>query len=564
MLEKSPEGAGLAGDAEPSPAVRSWLAPAATFAVLGAVTTCVFVWSTRAPGEAEMARMSAAWFVVACAAAIFLGRRGSADLVRRLGRLIEADAKRSAVTLSLALLVLLLILARAVLDAFPNSGDEYAYVLQAETYARGRLWVDAPQPARAFQLMRFIEKSGRWISIYQPGWAVLLTLPLTVGLPAWIVSPLLGAGLAYAFFRLAARTVRPEAAWLGTFALCTSSFFLLNFASFFSHGAGAFAAVLFALAGVRYLEEGETKWAVLAGIFIGALGFIRAINAVFLAVPYVVALALSPKRWKGFLGLALGGAPFALLLLAYNEAVTGNPLLLVQAWASGEPLGAPSIQSVGETYRRLVRLFLWTSPVIFVGFPLAFVAVARRRQLSFVDFMTPITLVGFATYGGNGGNQYGPRYYFEGWPFALITVAKAIEPYFSPARGRSELGAALLLSHLAFQLGYLAPRVAREHTVVVERQSLYERVRSAGITNAVILVLDDVGHVRPLPPRDLLRNGLEVGDEPVTYALDKGDEMTLGLMKQFPGRRFYRHYRNQLHDVFDASGKFISKPPGFY
>ena len=540
------------------------LRAAAVFCVFGAITSAIFVWSTHGAGELLMARNSMAWFAVASVAAILLGRTGALALVNQLVAPAWQKPARTRWVLAGAVCAILIFCARVVLDGFLNSGDEYAYFLQAQTFARGKLWVDAPSPASAFELMRFMEKDGRWLSIYQPGWPLILTLPVALGIPVWLVCPIFGALTVLVFFRLAERLMRVESAFLATLGLCTSAFFIFNFASLFSHAPGALAAVLFAFCGLRFLEQGAPRWALLAGVSLGALGFIRAINAVLLVLPFLVAVLATPRRRLGLFWFCLGGVPFAVLLLAYNKLITGNPLLLVQAWLlhGSEPIGPPTASSMGESLKRLVRLFLWTSPTIFVGWPLAFGVVAWRRRLSFVDWLAPATLIGFALYGGEGGIQHGPRYYLEGWSFALITVGKAIEPIFSAGAKRAEWLAAAILAHLTFQLGYLVPRASREHTVVMERQGLYRKVARAGLDNA--LVLDDVGTTRPLPPRDLVRNGLTVGDEPVTYALDKDDQTTQILRQRFPKRRFYRFYGGELHDVLDRNGQFIPKPPGFW
>jgi Dolichyl-phosphate-mannose-protein mannosyltransferase len=542
------------------------LRAAAVFIVLGLVTTTTFVWSTYRGAELEMARSSIPWFVLASAAATVAGRHGALPLVKRLVSSAVQNPERQIKIIVFAVLVALLFNARWVLDAFLNSGDEYAYYLQASTYALGRLWVDAPSPESAFELMRFLPKDGKWLSVYQPAWGLILAGPVALGIPVWVVNPLLGALTTFVFFRLARRLMRVEAAVLATLGLCTSAFFLLNFASLFNHGPSALAGLVFALCGVGFFQSGDKRLALLAGVSLGALGSLRAPNAVVLVIPFVVAVLMTRKRWLGLVWMGLGGLPFAILLLGYNKLITGDPLLLVQNWLlrGSEPIGAPSASSLVETAKRLARLLLWTSPAISIGWPVAFLAVARRRQLSFVDWLAPFTVIAFAFYGGEGGAQYGPRYYFEGWSFALLTVGKAIEPIFSAGARRAEWLAAAVLAHLSFQLGYLGPRALREHRIVIERQGLYAQVAEAKLENAVVLVLDDVGHTRPMPPRDLVRNGLKVGDEPVTYALDKDDATTQVLRDIFPKRRFYRYYRGQLHDALDGQGRFLTKPPGFW
>jgi hypothetical protein len=83
---------------------------------------------------------------------------------------------------------------------------------------------------------------------------------------------------------------------------------------------------------------------------------------------------------------------------------------------------------------------------------------------------------------------------------------------------------------------------------------------AAGLKNAVVLIIDDAGKIRPMPGRDLDRNGLVVGDEPVTYAVEKGDPTSRLLVEQFAGRQFYRYYDAALHVALDAQGRLIPTP----
>ena len=509
----------------------------AVFAVAVMVMTAV----ARGPSTSEWSLLL--WPGLATAVAIWLGHQGAEPLFDRLAAPLGRWDRRVAWALAGGVLVFTLVMAVVVLGRFPNSGDEYAYVLQAQTYAQGRLWVDAPSPPAFFALERFVAKNGIWVSSYQPGWALLLAPAALLHLPLWIVNPVLASGMLLAFHVLARRLLSERGAWIATLAMATSSFFLFNFASYFSHGAAALAGVLFAICADRYLREGRAVLALLAGLCLGYLGFIRAFNAALFALPFVVALLMTPRRRIGLVWFGLAGAPLLALLLAYNWAVTGNPLLLVQDWVNangGEPIGAPGLKSLTETFRRLARLYLWTSPVMLFGWAGAAGWLAWTRRLHFVDWIFPVTLLGFVFYGGDGGNQYGPRYLFEAWPFAILTVVRAIEPVlFAERRGRAAGWiAAAVLAHFSFQIAYLVPRLALEHEVVAERQDLYAKVAAAGLRDAVVIVVGRSGVIRPMEDFDLVRNGLKVGTEPVVYALDPS-QRDPALRALFPDRQFF-------------------------
>lgn len=522
---------------------------ACAYAAFAALVAAV-CWPTWEPGTPAWAMLL--WPALVAAAGVVAGRRPGLALWDTLQARGAQWNRRTLSWVVAGVFVALCGVARLVLDAFPNSGDEYAYLLQAQTYASGRLWVDAPPYPELFKQVRFVAKDGVWISSYQPGWALLLTPAVLAGVPTWLLSPMIGAAMTVVFFGLARVETGRAYAWTAVIALMTSAFFVLNLGSYFSHGAAALAALVFAFCGHRYLTAGQVKWALLAGASLGYLGFIRAFNAPLVGLSFVVVLLMTRERRAGLVWLGLAGAPFLALLLAYNTAVTGDPLLQVQEWVSqdGEPFGAPSLASVAETARRLARLALWTSPVFLPAWAAGFAGLAWRRRLSFVDWIFPVTVLGFLFYAGDGGNQYGPRYLFEGWPFALITCAKALELLAAAApRGKTAAWAASALGvHLAFQVGYLPARLVMEHQAVVEREDVYRQVAQKVREPAVVIISGHVGRYDPMPDFDLSRNGLKVGAEPVVYAVDP----TLRdprLRAMFPDRRFYVYRKGRLEPL---------------
>lgn len=431
------------------------------------------------------------------------------------------------------------LVAQYVLQGFPNSGDEYAFVLQAETYAQGRLWADVPPVVDAFRQYRFFELGDKWVSQYPPGWAAILAPAAALGLPLWVVTALLGAGTLFAFFRLACLEVSLQTAWAGVIILGTSAFFILNSASFFSHSLTAFCGILFALMGLRYLEKADFRCAVAAGVCLGLMGLTRSYNAVIFVVPFAVTLAMISGRRAGLVWLGLGGLPFLLALLAYNHQITGDPLTGVASLNGGEPFGFPASESLRLTVKRLRELIVWTSPILVFGYIVALWRVIAQRRANFTDWIMPLTLLCFLFYFGDGGNQYGPRYYFEAWPFAILTLAKAADPLLAGAHhSRLRWIPAAIVASLLLQLSVSPGRLGLEHRVVEERQAIYNEVERAGLKNAIVLISGKVGSIRPMPARDLLRNGLNVNDRDIVYAHDLG-ERNRELMALYPGRNIY-------------------------
>jgi hypothetical protein len=112
-------------------------------------------------------------FGAACAAAalIALAAPETTDgLAARGGDWLRTHWRASLALLIGASFAIPLQLAYAVLDRFPNSGDEYAYLFQAAEFARGRLWAPAPPLGDTFVAYRTWIIDGRWISQYPPAW----------------------------------------------------------------------------------------------------------------------------------------------------------------------------------------------------------------------------------------------------------------------------------------------------------------------------------------------------------------------------------------------------------
>jgi hypothetical protein len=433
-----------------------------------------------------------------------------------------------------------------VLQGFPNSADEYAFVLQADTYAQGRLWADPPEVPEAFRQYRFFAVGDKWVSQYPPGWAMVLAPAAVLGLPLFAITALLGAATLFVFFLLARLNVSMQTAWAATIILGTSAFYMLNSASFFSHSLASFWGVLFALMGLLYLVRGNYWYALAAGACLGLMGLTRTHNAVIFLLPFVVSLAMTSGRRIGLIWLTLGGLPFLLALLAYNHQITGHPLAGVASPNEGELFGVAAAKSLELTVRRLRELIVWTSPILVFGYVVALWHVFAKQRACFTDWIMPVTLLFFLFYFGDGGNQYGPRYYFEAWPFALLTIAKAADPFVASfERTHGEWIVAATLAGLLFQIGVLPARFEREHDVIEERQTIYRDVRRAGLKNSIVLIASKVGHIRPMPPRDLVRNGLDVKDQDIIYALDLG-KWNRDLLAHYPGRQLFRYYKGDL------------------
>ena len=121
-----------------------------------------------------------------------------------------------------------------VLGTFPNSGDEYAYIFQAQTYSSGRLWNDPPPLGQALA-STFTYRRGEWVSQYPPGWPALLAVADTVGFPLWAVNVVIGTASSVLIGRIARREGGPLAETITVPLYALSPFYIFNAASYHSH-----------------------------------------------------------------------------------------------------------------------------------------------------------------------------------------------------------------------------------------------------------------------------------------------------------------------------------------
>ena len=439
------------------------------------------------------------------------------------------------------------LIAQYTLDGFANSGDEYVYLYQAETMSEGKLWNDVHPLDEFFMFSHIPQKDGISIGRFPPGWPLLLTLPFLLGVsPIWL-NPMIAAAALILFFNFASRYYGPRVAWWSLVSVAFTSFFVFNAASFFSHAACLLMVTGFIYSLYLYLEKGRASYALLAGACLGMIMITRYYNAVLLMIPVLVFL-LYRHGWKSIKVLVLmglGSVPFVVFLLWYDYTVTGNPLLPVTVWADPREglgfgiRGYTPLQGIEHFLRRLFLFLYWSSPALLLLYAIFLFQKVRSKSQRFLhpeDYYLLMLVVGYYFYYHIGGNQYGPRFWFEGTPFLTLFVVKKV------VDAKARWAWALFAAGLVYAIIKMPYIIEREDRVVDERVDIYTAVEKAGINNAVVIVSAHTGIIRPMGQMDLTRNGLDYNNS-VIYALDlkeKNDQ----LMDFYRDRSFYRYERD--------------------
>jgi hypothetical protein len=458
--------------------------------------------------------------------------------------------RRVAVALLVACAALLpTFVAWVVLDRFPNSGDEYAYLFQAEQFAKGHLWAKAPPLGDSFVPYRTWILGDKWLSQYPPGWPLILATAIVAGIPTWSVNAVLGAGgvasLASPLWHFKDRAVL----FAGAALYLLTAFYILNAASLFSHTLSALLILLVCLACLWYQRDRRVVALVMCGVFLGLLGLTRYFSLVLLfpALAYWLFVENRSGRLRTLVVLILAALPFLACLLAYQYWVTGNPLRDTYSLITADPDDVALslkphalIYGAQLTPYRLAELSIWASPLLLPAYLCCFWSKVKSRSLAFYDLIFPCFVLGYVFFPDLGGNRYGPRYYFDAFPLMIATIASSTSQLAQFAK-RVNLRV-LAMNAIAISAVYLLsslPFAFKDyHAQVVRREEPYRLAAAHRLANAIVVIASRSG--RGLEGDDLARNDPDL-ETPVLYA--RSGASISELRRRFPNRSIWRYER---------------------
>jgi hypothetical protein len=376
----------------------------------------------------------------------------------------------------------IMLIGQQALLGFPNSGDEYCYIYQAQTFAAFRLGNPPHRLQEFFATFHIGERQGLLVTSFPPGWPLMLAGAILAHVPIWIVNPLIGTATLVVLFALARRIWNDEVAVLTVVTVLVSSFFLFTSASYFAHAPATLLLTLFTLMAVTAIDHNRAAPGAIAGACLGWAVITRYYPALLCALP-----------------IAAGGLPFAMLLLAYNAAVTGDPLVLTRSGMEAEGRWFPANfipRGIELGLSRLIQLFLWTPPAIVLAYFAALRHGFSDRRQRAVAWILAVLAVGLIPFIDGGGNQYGPRYYYEGFPFLAMTAVGGLLRDFQHTPPRNRRLFYLFVLSVFIAIPSIARHARTERRVVEERMDLYHQVEQRGVTDAVIFIQSRVGRER--------------------------------------------------------------------
>jgi hypothetical protein len=443
------------------------------------------------------------------------------------------------------------LIGKFIFCAYPHTGDEWSYFLQAEIFSQGRLHADSPAYPRFFDVWGMVN-NGKFYSWAPPGWPLLLTLGILLRVP-WVVNPAISALTLLAIYRLGKLVYSGSVALLAVFFMLFSPFFLLHSASYFSHPSSLLFVTLCVFFYARGIEGGVDRDFLWAGLC-GSMSFlIRPFDQVAVFCPLGVYLLLLTLRGDVkvrklvWFGMAHGVG--VLLLLGYNFLQTGQPLTMGYHVGYGEPLFGlhlPGRQFIPEY---VLHLLVWTFPYvpllallysIWLGETWAKSSSERRWDaLFFLVFLANVLWYAFVPFHYWVG--YGPRYYYTSFFAVALLGARGAAALLDRLKRRWPAGEGIGLAAgalgicLALSLFWVFPvKLADAHRTIVARQALYHMADRAQLENAVIFIRAVSGDFLPW---NLTRNSPDFRGT-VLYVHDLGDLNHL-LIEQYPGRKFF-------------------------
>jgi hypothetical protein len=151
-----------------------------------------------------------------------------------------------------------------------------------------------------------------------------------------------------------------------------------------------------------------------------------------------------------------------------------------------------------------------------------------HRRLLWILLLAPIA--GYVFWWSNGGNRYGPRFYFEALiPFTLLAGAG----FERLSQGRSFR--ALVAAGACLTVAVFTVLAVGVHRQIFARREVYRTVDAARISNAIVLLTTGSGD---MVRSDLTRNPPDIDRAAVLYGLSRGP-LDREVQQAHPGRKIY-------------------------
>lgn len=418
----------------------------------------------------------------------------------------------------------------------PVSGDDFAFLYQAQLFASGRVTAvdqlfDPAHPQHACAATKCLtDHDGHRFSKYPPGWSALLAAGVALRAP-WVINPLLAAALVLLMLGYAERRLGRDAARDAGTLLALCAFFAYYGGSFRAHTATALLVFGAFLLWERAEREARGRAVLLAaaGALLGASALVRYLDWVPLFV-WIAAVLARRRRARDLFFFAAGFAAIAAVNLLYGWLIAGNPAAtptgLYDSGGLHDRLHL-SWQGFAVTGARLATLAGVFPPVLLLAVYARRVgrSAAARRNLALFGLSLGVYFFYPASVGGPG-----PRYLLTYFPFLVLTVAELLAQLHAEGSPRPRLLrhlalAALVLGSVSF--------AAIEARVLHGRRDLERTLARHGVDRGIVLLKSGTYKTNR---GDLLRNPPDLDTAQLLYFAWCDDAGRAELLERFAGR----------------------------
>jgi hypothetical protein len=459
----------------------------------------------------------------------------------------------------------------------PTIYDEFSYLLQADTFAHGRLTNPAHTLWEFFE-STYILQHPTYASRFPPAQGIVMALgQLLFGHPwfgVWLSAGLLAAALCWAL----QGWLPPGWALLGAFIgldLCLFSYWMN---SYWGGAVAAMGGALVTGAWVRIVRAKEWRYAWLFGIGAVIVILARPFEGLLLIVPALIALGMAERTARVWLPIIITGVLGASWLAYDNYRVTGHPLRLpyreyYQQYETVPPFSIIPTSTTPRTFRHFVlesrnretyeRARSWH---VLIDRPLDWLTLLRYYYGNLI-WLLPVAVFIPALWRSR-------RTRFALILTAIIGAASLIEVWWYPHYGAPFLAALLIL--LAQSMRYLrqwkyhgrevgrflvnaTPAAIFVLMIASEAEAIamHRTTDQTQATNAQIVQKENIEqellkkhpgqHVifvsyagLPSPHEEWIYNQANMDAAPVIWALDLGQTENEKLRHYYAGRSFWR------------------------
>ena len=458
----------------------------------------------------------------------------------------------------------------------PSIYDEFSYILQADTFAHGRL-ANPAHPLWQFFESTYILQQPTYASRFPPAQGLVMAMgQLIFGHPwfgVWLSAGLLAAALCWAL----QGWLPPGWALFGAFIgldLCLFSYWMN---SYWGGAVTAIGGALVTGAWVRITWAKRWRYAWLFGVGAVIVVLARPFEGLLLVVPALVALGMANRTARVWLPLVLTGVAGASWLAYDNYRVTGHPLRLpyreyYEQYEIVPPFSFIPISTTPRTFRHfdlesraretyerarswrllvdrsldwlvLLRFYygnlIWLLPVVvFMPF------LWRSRRMRFAAIL--VAVIGAASV----IEVWWYPHYAAPFTAALLILATQSMRYLRQWKydgretGRFLVNAmpvAVLLVMVASEAQAIAThrtadQVRAQNAQIAEKQSLEQELLKKRPGQQVIFVRYAALHS---PHEEWIYNPADIDAAPVIWARDMGQIENERLRRYYAGRSFW-------------------------